>query len=145
MSWGAYITNSLLNRQDPNGHVVNDALVAAAIVGLNGAEWAKSNLTVSAAEAKSLVDLFNSKPGTFAAVTLGGKKYQITHFEPNNFAYLKIKDGGATVCKTNQAFIIGVYDTTKKCKKDGKPEPQSVGVCNTVVEELAAQLKGQGY
>ena len=37
MSWAAYITNSLVNRQDANGHVYNNVLVEAAIMGQNGA------------------------------------------------------------------------------------------------------------
>ena len=76
---------------------------------------------------------------------MGGKKYQVTHYEEGAFAYLKIKDGGATIAKTNQAYIIGVYNTTKKYKYDGKEMPQSVGVCNTMVEDLAATLKGMNY
>ena len=145
MSWGAYITNSLMNKQDANGHVYNNVLTEAAIYGLNGAEWAKAGISLSAAEVQDLVKFFGKKPGEVPAVTMGGKKYQVTHYEEGNVAYLKIKDGGATVAKTNQALIIGVYNTTKKYKSDGKELPQSVGMCNTVVEELANQLKGQGY
>ena len=145
MSWAAYITNSLVNRQDAAGHVYNNVLTEAAIYGLNGAEWAKAGISLSAAEVQDLVKFFGKKPGEVPAVTMGGKKYQVTHYEEGNVAYLKIKDGGATVAKTNQALIIGVYNTTKKYKSDGKELPQSVGMCNTVVEDLANQLKGQGY
>jgi hypothetical protein len=146
MSWAAYITNSLVNRQDAAGHVYNNVLTEAAIIGLNGAEWAKTNgLTVKPDEVKALTTLFKQKTNSIPSVILGGKKYQVTHYETDAFAYLKIKDGGATVAKTAQAFIIGVYNTTKKYKYDGKELPQSVGMCNTVVEELANQLKGQGY
>ena len=145
MSWGAYITNSLVNRQDASGHVFNDVLTEAAIVGLNGATWANAGLNVSAAECDALKKLFEQSANSIPSVTLGGKKYQVTHYEQGAFAYLKIKDGGATVAKTNQAYIIGVYNTTKKLKKDGKEQAQSVGMCNTVVEDLANQLKGQGY
>ena len=146
MSWGAYITNSLVNKQDANGHVYNNVLVEAALMGLNGAEWAKtSGLTVSKAEIDKLNELFKQKgSNNIPSITLGGKKYQVTHYD-GNAAYLKIKDGGATVAKTKQAYIIGVYNTTKKYKYDGKELPQSVGMCNTAVEELANQLKGQGY
>ena len=146
MSWGAYITNSLVNKQDANGHVYNNVLTEAALMGLNGAEWAKTaGLTVSKDEVDKLNDLFKqSGANSIPSVNLGGKKYQVTHYD-GNAAYLKIKDGGATVAKTNQAFIIGVYNTTKKYKQDGKELPQSVGMCNTVVEELANQLKGQGF
>ena len=145
MSWGAYITNSLVNRQDASGHVYNNVLTEAAIVGLNGASWANQGLTVSAAECNELKKLFDQASNSMPSVTLGGKKYQVTHYEPGTFAYLKIKDGGATVAKTTQAYIIGIYNTTKKLKKDGKEQAQSVGMCNTVVEDLANQLKSQGY
>ena len=86
----------------------------------------------------------NATSNSIPSVTLGGKKYKVTHYEQGAFAYLKIKDGGATVAKANQAYIIGVYNTTKKLKKDGKEQAQSVGMYNTVVEDLAKQLKGQG-
>ena len=146
MSWGDYIKNSLMNKQDANGHVYNNVLVEAAIIGLTGAEWASAGLKVSAAEAKAAADLLNKgSVGSTPALTLGGKKFQITHLEKDNVIYLKIKDGGATVAKTAQALIIGVYNTTKKYKQDGKELPQSVGMCNTVVEDLANQLKSQGY
>ena len=146
MSWGAYITNSLVNKQDAAGHVYNNVLTEAAIMGLNGAEWAKTaGLTVKPDEIKALTSLFDQKTNSVPSIMLGGKKYQVTHYEQGTFAYLKIKDGGATVAKTNKAFIIGVYNTTKKYKYDGKELPQSVGMCNTVVEELANQLKGQGF
>ena len=41
MSWRAYITNSLVNKKDVNGHVNINVLVETALMGLNGAEWAK--------------------------------------------------------------------------------------------------------
>ena len=146
MSWSPYITNSLLNKQDANGHVYNDALTEAAIMGHNGAEWAKTaGLTITPDEIKNINTLFGQKNNSIPSIVMGGKKYQVTHYEEGAFAYLKIKDGGATIAKTNQAYIIGVYNTTKKYKYDGKEMPQSVGVCNTMVEDLAATLKGMNY
>ena len=146
MSWGAYITNSLVNKQDASGHVYNDVLTDAALMGFNGAEWAKtSGLSVSKAEVDKLNELFKQKgTNNIPSVNLGGKKYQVTHYD-GNAAYLKIKDGGATVAKTNQAYIIGVYNTTRKYKYDGKELPQCVGMCNMVVEDLANTLKGMNY
>ena len=146
MSWGAYITNSLVNKQDAAGHVYNNVLTEAALMGFNGAEWAKtSGLTVSKAEVDKLNELFKQKgANNIPSVNLGGKKYQVTHYD-GNAAYLKIKDGGATVAKTTQAYIIGVYNTTRKYKQDGKELPQCVGMCNMVVEDLANQLKGMNY
>ena len=146
MSWGAYITNSLVNRQDANKHVYHNVLTEAAIMGHNGAEWAKTaGLTIKADEINKLNELFAQSENNTPSIVLGGKKYQVTHYEKNAFVYLKIKEGGATVAKTNQAYIIGVYNTSKKYNCDGKELPQSVGMCNTVVEDLANQLKSQGY
>ena len=53
-----------------------------------------------------------------------------------SFVYLKIKEGGTTVAKTSKAYIIDVYNTSKKYKYDGKELPQGVGMFNTVVEDL---------
>ena len=147
MSWGDYITNSLVNRQDANGHVYNNVLTEAAIMGFDGAEWAKTaGLSVKPDEIKKLNDLFKQSENNTPSIMLGGKKYQVTHYETNAFVYLKIKEGGATVAKTNKAYIIGVYNTSKNYTYDGKKIlPQGVGMCNTVVEDLANQLKGQGY
>ena len=147
MSWGDYITNSLVNRQDANGHVYNNVLTEAAIMGFDGAEWAKTaGLSVKQDEIKKLNDLFKQSENNTPSIMLGGKKYQVTHYEKNAFVYLKIKEGGATVAKTNKAYIIGVYNTSKNYTYDGKKTlPQGVGMCNTVVEDLANQLKGQGY
>ena len=146
MSWGDYITNSLVNKQDANGHVYNNVLTEASIMGIDGAEWAKTaGLSVKPDEIKKLNDLFKQSENNTPSIMLGGKKYQVTHYEKNAFVYLKIKEGGATVAKTNKAFIIGVYNTSKNYTYDGKPLPQGVGMCNTVVEDLANQLKGQGY
>ena len=146
MSWAAYISNSLVNRQDAAGHVYNNVLTGAAIYGHNGAEWATTQgLTIKPDEIKAIANVFNQKTNSIPSIVFGGKKYQITHYEQGKFMYCKIKDGGATVAKTNKALIIGVYSTTKKYKVDGKELAQSVGMCNTAVEELANQLSGQGY
>ena len=145
MSWADYINNALINKS-ANGHVYNNVLTEAAIIGHDGAEWAKTaGLSIKPDEINKLNDLFKQSSNNTPSIMLGGKKYQVTHYETNAFVYLKIKDGGATVAKTGKAFIIGVYNTTKNYKYDGKELPQGVGMCNTVVEELANQLKGLGY
>ena len=145
MSWADYINNALINKS-ANGHVYNNVLTQAAIIGHDGAEWAKTaGLSIKPDEINKLNDLFKQSSNNTPSIMLGGKKYQVTHYETNAFVYLKIKDGGATVAKTGKAFIIGVYNTTKNYKYDGKELPQGVGMCNTVVEELANQLKGLGF
>ena len=146
MSWTDYISNSLINKQDAAGHVYNNVLTQAAIYGLNGAKWAATDkFDIGADEINKFNDFFKQSSNGIPSIMMGGKKYQVTHYEPGAFAYLKIKEGGATIAKMNQAYIIGVYSTTANYMKDGKPMPQSVGMCNTVVEELANQLKGMGY
>ncbi len=146
MSWAAYISNSLVNRQDAAGHVYNNVLTGAAIYGHNGSEWATTQgLTIKPDEIKAITNVFNQKTNSIPSIVFGGKKYQITHYEQGKFMYCKIKDGGATVAKTTQAYIFGIYNTTQKYKYDGKEMPQSVGMCNTVVEELANSLVSQGF
>ena len=145
MSWTDYISNSLVNKQYGN-HVYNNVLTQAAIYGLNGAKWAATDkFDIGADEVNKFNDFFKQSSNGTPSIMMGGKKYQVTHYEPGAFAYLKIKEGGATIAKMNQAYIIGVYSTTANYLYDGKPMPQSVGMCNTVVEELANQLKGMGY
>ena len=146
MSWAAYISNSLVNRQDANKHVYNNVLTGAAIYGHNGTEWATTQgLTIKPDEIKAIANVFNQKTNSIPSIVFGGKKYQITHYEQGKFMYCKIKDGGATVAKTKQAYIFGIYNTTQKYKYDGKEMPQSVGMCNTAVEELANSLVSQGF
>ena len=146
MSWTDYINNSLLNKQDAAGHVYNNVLIQAAIYGHNGAKWAATEkFEIGADEINKFNDFFKQTSNGTPSLMMGGKKYQVTHYEPNAFAYLKIKEGGATIAKTNQAYIIGIYSTTTNYLYDGKPLPQNVGTCNTVVEELAKTLKDLGY
>ena len=146
MSWTDYINNSLLNKQDAAGHVYNNVLTQAAIYGHNGAKWAATDkFEIGADEINKFNDFFKQTSNLTPSLMMGGKKYQVTHYEPNAFAYLKIKEGGATIAKTNQAYIIGIYSTTSNYLYDGKSLPQNVGTCNTVVEELAKTLKDLGY
>ena len=146
MSWTDYINNSLLNKEDAAKHVYNNVLTQAAIYGHNGAKWAATdNFDIGADEINKFNDFFKQTSNGTPSLMMGGKKYQVTHYEPNAFAYLKIKEGGATIAKTNQAYIIGIYNTTVNYLYDGKPLPQNVGTCNTVVEELAKTLKDLGY
>ena len=146
MSWTDYINNSLLNKEDAAHHVYNNVLTQAAIYGHNGAKWAATEkFEIGADEINKFNEFFKQTSNGTPSLMMGGKKYQVTHYEPNAFAYLKIKEGGATIAKTNQAYIIGIYNTTVNYSYDGKPLPQNVGTCNTVVEELAKTLKDLGY
>ena len=151
MSWADYINNSLVNKQDAAGHVYSNVLTQAAIYGHNGTKWAATEkFEIGADEINKFNDFFKQTSNGTPSLMMGGKKYQVTHYEKEKdekyaFAYLKIKEGGATIAKTNQAYIIGIYSTTTNYLYDGKPLPQNVGTCNTVVEELAKTLAALGY
>ena len=95
-------------------------------MGLNEAEWAKTcGLYVSKAEIDKLNELFKQmEQMIFHLLMQEEKNIKVTHYD-GKAAYLKIKDGRATVAKTNQAFIIDVYNTTKNYKKDGKELPNA--------------------
>ena len=146
MSWIDWVKNSLINCTD-HGHSYMNVLTDGAIVGFDGAVWARTDgIDIKPDECKKLNELLNQSENNTPSVVVGGKKYQVTHYEPNAFVYLKIKEGGATIAKTNKAFVVGIYSTAKKYKTgEGKELPQSVGMCNTVVENLAATLKGMNY
>ena len=146
MSWNDWVKNSLINCTD-HGHSYMNVLTDGAIVGFDGAVWARTDgIDIKPDECKKLNELLNQSENNTPSIMVGGKKYQVTHYEPNAFVYLKIKEGGATIAKTNQAYVVGIYSTAKKYKTgEGKELPQSVGMCNTVVENLAATLKGMNY
>ena len=145
MSWNDRLKNSLINYTD-HGRSYKNVLADAAIVGLDGAVWARTEgIDIKPDEIKKLDELFKQSGNNTESITVGGKKYMVTHYEPNpfvSFAYLKIKEGGATIAKTGKAFVVGIYSTAKRYKTDeGRELPQSVGMCNTVVENFAATLK----
>ena len=143
--WDQWISNALINKT-ANGHTYNNVLTDACIVGHDGSVWASTTgIAVKPDEVKKLGELFNQSENNTPSIIIGGKKYQVTHYEKGAFVYLKIKEGGATIAKTAKAYVIGVYNTSKKYKYDGKELPQGVGMCNTVVEDLAAQFKGMNY
>ena len=146
MSWNDWVKNSLINCTD-HGHSYMNVLTDGAIVGFDGAVWARTDgIDIKPDECKKLEELFKQSENNTPSIMVGGKKYQVTHYEPNAFVYLKIKEGGATIAKTGKAYVVGIYSTAKKYKTgEGKELPQSVGMCNTVVENLAATLKGMNY
>ena len=71
---------------------------------------------------------------------------EVIHYEAGSFAYIKIKDGCATVAKINQAYIIGIYNINKKYKCDGKelillslPSPTLKNFGNSALLHLASK------
>ena len=151
MSWKDQIVNFLINYKTKYYDTYNNVLTEAAIVGLDGCVWATTRgLEITKNDIDKLNEFFE---GTFSPfILLGGKKYLIIHYERSGIIYLKrLGYGlervgiGATVAKTQKAYIIGIYDYNKKYSYNGRPLPQCVGMCNTVVEEYANLLKTFGY
>merc|ERR1711972_201348 len=68
---------------------------------------------------------------------LGQQKYVIvTYNEGTQSLYLKKPNGGGTICKTNQCYLVGLWEQAGN---------QSAGNCNRDVEDLAQKLKAAGY
>ena len=95
-------------------------------MGLNGAEMSKTcGLSVSKAEINKLNKLFKQmEQMIFHLLMQEEKNIKVTHYD-GKAAFLKIKDGRATVTKTNQVFDIGVYNLLKTIKKTEKNYPNA--------------------
>jgi hypothetical protein len=165
MSWQDYIDNYLVNFTDANkGVTATNVCEAGALCGnADGTIWAstagfklgseqveiekddgsgtyKTNLN----EFNNLLNAFNNN-GVCTAVggiRLNGDKYFIVSFDADRqILYLKKSGGGAAVAKSNLAFAIGIFNSSKKLKNfHGQEEPQNPGMTNRVVEELQAFL-----
>ncbi|CAN6456808.1 unnamed protein product [Victoria cruziana] len=130
MSWQAYVDEHLMCDIDGNH------LTAAAIIGQDGSVWAQSD-TFPQFKPEEIVAIMNdfAEPGSLAptGLYLGSTKYMVIQGEPGAVIRGKKGSGGATVKKTNQALIIGIYD-----------EPMNAGQCNMIVERLGDYLIDQG-
>jgi hypothetical protein len=165
MSWQDYITNYLVNFTDANkGATASNVCEAGAIVGnQDGTIWASTpgfNLgseeveiekddgsgtyKTTVNEFSNLVDVFNNKGVSKAVggIRINGEKYFVVSYDDDKtILYLKKSGGGAAVAKSNLAFAIGVFSSSKKVKNfHGVDEPQNPGLTNRVVEELQAFL-----
>ena len=145
--WIQFVDKYLVNCSIFGSHTYENALSEAGIFGANGITWVRTGgLDVKKEEIKNLNIFFLGNPYSFL-IALAGKKYRvISHFlRRDNFIYLKIYGGGATVCKTELGYVIGVYYNKKNLLYDGKKYLQNIGVCNTLVENCASVLRSQGY
>ena len=141
MSWMDIISNNLINFQSRFGYIYNNVLTGAIILDFKGIIYATTGISINKEEVEKLKELFAQRINTISFIKLGGKKYRIFHYEQNEHAYVGGFNSGATIAKSNLLFIIGFYDTDKNFLLNGCPKPQSVGICNHVVEELAIKLK----
>ncbi|KAL6006058.1 Profilin-2 [Asimina triloba] len=130
MSWQTYVDEHLMCEID--GH----HLTAAAIIGQDGSVWAQSASfpQLTPQEVTGIMNDF-TEPGSLAptGLFLGSAKYMVIQGEPGAVIRGKKGSGGATIKKTNQALVIGIYE-----------EPMTPGQCNMIVERLGDYLYDQG-
>ena len=145
--WCSYIKNSLINSQDC-GHIYRNVLIQAAIVGINGNIYARTNgINFKDGEIQAFNELFKTGLISYRAsiLKISGKTYRVIHFEKDKLAYLNVIEGGACICKTSKLYIIGIYNRTQRYTCDEVVKYQNVGMCNTVVENTANLLKRYNY
>ncbi|XP_047308655.1 profilin-1 [Impatiens glandulifera] len=130
MSWQTYVDEHLMCEID------GAYLTSAAIIGQDGSIWAQSATfpQLKPAEVTGIVNDFN-EPGSLAptGLYLGGSKYMVIQGEPGAVIRGKKGPGGATIKKTGQALVFGIYE-----------EPMTGGQCNMIVERLGDYLIEQG-
>lgn len=126
MSWQSYVDNLT-----GSGNIAS-----ALIAGLNGSTWATSDqsLQLGANEISGLNAGFTSIDQFYSGVTIGGIKYMFIAMPDANTLILKKGQCGATICKTAQAYIIGLYG-----------EKHTPGNCNLSVNTMADYLRNAGY
>nr|GEV29845.1 putative profilin, Profilin conserved site [Tanacetum cinerariifolium] len=131
MSWQTYVDDHLMCDIEGTGQ----HLTAAAILGLDGTVWAKSDKfpEFKPEEMKGIINEFN-EVGTLAptGLFLGGAKYMVLQGEAGAVIRGKKGAGGICIKKTGQALVMGIYD-----------EPVAPGQCNMIVERLGDYLLDQ--
>eukprot|EP01027_Heterolobosea_sp_BB2_P002506 GEZU01003763.1.p2 GENE.GEZU01003763.1~~GEZU01003763.1.p2 ORF type:complete len:122 (-),score=38.25 GEZU01003763.1:155-520(-) len=121
MSWQSYVDDQL---------VATGAVTQAAIAGLDGSIWAKSNgFGITQDEAKQIASGF----GSFGGVTVAGTRY-VTINSDDKFIYGKKGATGCVCVKTKKACIIAVYNETIQ-----------PGRCAMIVEKVGDFLIEKGY
>ncbi|KAI3624118.1 profilin, required for normal timing of actin polymerization in response to thermal stress [Malassezia furfur] len=126
MSWQGYVDTNLVG----TGKVSK-----AAIIGLKGGVWATSpGFNISPEEQQAIVKgLDDPAPLQANGIYANGKKFLTLQANPRSI-YGKSGGDGLCVVKTNQAVLIGAYES-----------PLLPGDANKVVEGLADYLISVGY
>ena len=146
-SWGCYIDSYLLNPKfkDEKDSYLN-ILCGAAIIGHNSYIWSSTdNLELSKKEINEIDSVINDTSNIKNTITIKGLTFTIEGIDKNKYIYLSRFDGGGTIGKTNQAYIIGIYNKNIICKKEGENIKQNQKLCNKAVKTLTEGLKGEGY
>lgn len=158
MSWDAYVTGQIINSGCVNHKWENMCESGALLDATTATAWTSGfnmgdikvqsdgkeitiNQSANLADAMKQPTGNTSRPG---GIYLNGLKY-ITTSKTENSLYLKRNGGGAVVCKSGKALVVGTWAQAKKGKKDGKEKAQNHGDCTTIVEELANYLRSIGY
>ena len=146
--WGIYIKKRLIHYEDDDNNIYDNTLTKAAMIGRDGAEWARTdNFKIKDDEIKNLIKIFNKNINLDKTrdIVLDGQKYQIINYK-NNFS-IEIKNGDyrGTIAVTYKLFIFGFFNSNVKYSLNGKEKNQCQEICNKVVESLATALKGMGY
>ena len=160
MSWIDYVNGYLVNYVDTNsGKTYTNSCEHGAIVGnTDGTVWATTpgfafglfdvetdkddgsgTEKVKVNEFENLNDAFNNAGNTKkkGGLRINNEKYFMVSFDgERNVMYLKKNGGGACVARSGSGYVIGTFNTSKKCKTDNKETNQNPGQCNFVTEKL---------
>ncbi|GME83587.1 unnamed protein product [Ambrosiozyma monospora] len=124
MSWNAYTDNL----------IATGKLDKAGIYGLDGSEWATSNLKLAASEAQELIQGFTDPSNLYSTgLHIEGKKNVCLKAEPESI-YGKLDAEGIIAVKTKQAVLVAHY-----------PAGVQAGEAAKIVEQLGEYLRGTGY
>ena len=148
--WAQWVENRLINTQTVY-HTYQNVLTEAAIIALDGEIYARTGgLHITNVEFQQIKKLFSYDDYSYSYfilfLNLVGKKYRIIHYEKNLLVYLVRNECGVTIAKSNKTFIIGIYNNTQKYLYDGEQiKRQCIGMCISVVEDLALHFKKIGF
>ena len=144
MSWQDYIDTQLIGKD----------LKRAVIAGHDGNVWAKSpDFNVTPSELQTLLTNYgNQESLASTGISLGGQKYFYIRLVSMSLVFTRLivvifcnsgddevirgkqGKGGVHCVKTNQALLVGIYDS-----------PMEPAQAATITEKLGEYLKGVGY
>jgi hypothetical protein len=163
--WNDYVTRYIINYHDPNnGNISSNVCQYGAIIGnQDGKIWASSpgfslgdyNVEVEEDFSKSdkvqfsefekLLDYFNNRAqiAQEEGIVINNEIYTFVSFDKENeIINLKKNGGGASVAKTNKAFVICCFSTKLRISESrGSEQPQNSGSAFRAVEGLQKLLK----
>lgn len=159
MSWSMYLEGYLVNHtNESSGATSRNLCENAAMIGIDGALWAATpgfsidkysapvvhddgtTSTVQIDEFASLNDAFQNRGATSrpGGIRIHHEKYFIVSYNPDRkVMYLRKRNGGACVAKSNNAYVIGTFSSSLKMNDASRGEiPQNPGSTNLACESL---------